>query len=114
MTAGAAVVDAQRLRMIRLAQSQQLPVRVLLRLAGGDLDTLAACTDAECLAYARALLSREARRAGRVPQQWTQVVRCDGCGPVWLWLEAPAAVIACPWCWNRSEGLSVPVAQNAF
>lgn len=114
MSAGPAVMEAQRLRLIRLAQSERLPVREVLRLAGRDLDTLAGCTDSECLAYARALLLRAERRAGRAPSGWTQSVRCEGCGPVWLWHGAPGAVIACPWCWNRVEGLPVPGPLDAF
>lgn len=114
MTMPAAIEEAQRLRLIRVAQSAGLPTREVLRLAECDMDALASCTDAECLAYTRALLSRADRRAGRVPQRWTRAAYCVGCGPVWLWPAAPAAVIACPWCWNRIEGLPVPAAQDAL
>lgn len=109
-----AVVEAQRLRLIRFAQAAGLPVRRILRLAHGELDTLAACTDAEVLAYANALHARAARRAGNVPAGWAQPCRCDGCGPVWLWADAPAHVIACPWCWNRAAGAPVPSPLEAF
>ena len=74
--------ETQRLRVIRLAQSAGLPVRKLLRLSDGERDTLATCTDAECLAYLHALLLRATLRAGKVPQGWTQVCRCEGCGAV--------------------------------
>lgn len=106
-----AKADAQRLRLIRVAQDAGLPVREVLRLAREEFDTLSACTDAECLAYTRALLAQTARRAGHVPAGWTRACHCSGCGLVWLWPEAPAALIACPWCWNRVAGLPVPSAQ---
>lgn len=114
MTAAAVIVEAQRLRLIRVAQAAGLPAREVLRLARGELDALADATDLECRAYARALLSGEVRRSGRVPFAWTQACRCGGCGVVWLWPEAPAEVKACPWCWNRLEGLPVPSAGAAL
>jgi len=100
--------EAPRLRMIRIAQAEGLPVRDVLRLARDELDTLEDYPDATVAAYARALLCTAARRAGQVPGTWIEVVHCDGCGPVWLWLGAPLRVLACPWCWNRVEGLPVP------
>lgn len=103
-----AVMETQRLRLIRISQAASVPSREVLRLAGADIATLSGCTDTECLGYVRALLSREDRRAGRVPVSWTQACRCDGCGPVYLWPEAPPRVIACPWCLNRVAALPVP------
>ena len=103
-----AALETQRLRLIRISQSANLPSREVLRLTGEDLDTLPGCTDVECLGYVRALLARVDRRAGRVPPSWTQACRCDGCGPVYLWPESPSRVIACPWCWNRVAALPVP------
>ncbi len=108
MTGATAAIEEQRLRLIRIAQADGLDVRRVLRLARGELDTLADCSDDECRAYARALLAQAERRAGRVPFGWTQRCDCSGCGLVWLWPDAPAALIACPWCWNRREGLPVP------
>lgn len=111
MTAG---TEAQRLRLVRIAQAGELNVRRTLRMADGELDTLSTCTDAEVLAYAYALHARATRRAGHVPAGWTQASCCDGCGPVWLWPDAPARVIACPWCWNRIAGAPVPSPLDAF
>lgn len=114
MTRAAASGGDQRLRMIRIAQGACLDVRRTLRLAGGELDTLAGCNDGEVLAYANALHARDARRAGHVPVEWARACRCEGCGPVWLWADAPLHVIACPWCWNRIAGLPVPSPLAAF
>lgn len=110
----AASADAQRLRLIRLAQADGLRVRELLRLVKDESDTLANCTDAEVLAYARALHARARRRAGHVPREWSQLCQCQGCGPVWLWPSCPSVVIACPWCWNRVAGLLVPSPADAL
>ena len=110
----AAKTEAQRLRLIRLAQSAGLPVRDVLRLARDEMDTLEQDDDAVVLAYARALLSRADRQAGHVPRKWCEVRHCAGCGPVWLWPTAPAHVIACPWCWNRVEGLPVPCVADGL
>lgn len=103
-----ATTEAQRLRLISMCQDEELNVRRVLRLAAGELDTLAACPDAVVLAYARALLAGESRRKGHVPAGWNHPCLCAGCGPVWLWPGLPAHVLACPWCWNRHAGRPVP------
>lgn len=108
MNSVAACEEAQRLRLIRLVQTAGLPVRTVLRLAGGDCHMLAALPDAACLAYARALLDTADRRDGYQPRGWAQASTCAGCGPVWLWHGAPAHVLACPWCFNRAAGLPMP------
>lgn len=104
-------LEAQRLRLIRLAQSASLPVREVLRLARDDLDTLPDYNDDTVLAFARALLVRSGREAGAVPLGWSEARQCSGCGPVWLWFGAPARVLACPWCFNRKAGRPVPLPQ---
>lgn len=108
MSAVSVIEEAQRLRLIRIAQAASLPVRKVLHLAHGDCHLLADLPDATCLAYARALLSTADRRAGNVPRDWMQVSTCARCGPVWLWADAPLHVLGCPWCFNRVDGLSIP------
>ncbi|HMM58323.1 MAG TPA: hypothetical protein PKD77_12155 [Rudaea sp.] len=108
MNAVSVIEEAQRLRLIRIAQAASLPVRKVLHLAHGDCHLLADLPDAACLTYARALLSTADRRAGHVPSDWTQVCACARCGPVWLWADAPRHVLGCPWCFNRVEGLPIP------
>lgn len=103
--------ESPRLRLIRIAQADGLPVRDVLRLARDELDTLAGCPDATVAAYARALLCTAALRTGKAPRTWDEVRHCAGCGPVWLWHGAPLNVKACPWCWNRLAGLPVPRAE---
>lgn len=108
MSSLAALEEAQRLRLIRLVQAVELPVRDVLRLARGDCHLLANLTDATCLAYARALLDTAHRKDGYQPHGWGQASTCLRCGPVWLWCGAPARVLACPWCWNRTAGFPIP------
>jgi hypothetical protein len=103
-----APIEAQRLRLIRVCQGDELNVRRVLRLAAGELDMLAACPDVAVLVYARALLAGESRRRGHVPAGWNRPCQCAGCGPVWLWPGLPARVLACPWCWSRHVGCPIP------
>ena len=48
-----AVMETQRLRLIRISQAASVPSREVLRLAGADIATLSGCTDTECLGYVR-------------------------------------------------------------
>lgn len=107
----AAVEEAQRLRLIRIAQAASLPVREVLHLAKGDCHLLAPLPDAACLAYAGALIDTADRRDGYIPQGWTQACICARCGPVWLWPDAPGHVLGCPWCFNRAAGSPIPRPQ---
>lgn len=59
-------------------------------------------------AFLHALARSQQMAAGRVPVDWTRVIECAGCGPVLLWSDAPASVIACPWCWHRKTGRAIP------
>jgi hypothetical protein len=108
MNATSAIEEAQRIRLIRIAQAAKLPVRKVLQLAQDDCHLLAELPDATCLAFARALLSTAERRGGQVPREWTQACTCARCGPVWLWIDAPRHVLGCPWCFNRADGLPIP------
>jgi len=103
-----AAQEAQRLKLIRICQGADLDVRRVLRLARDDLNGLADYADCTLLAYARALLASDGRRRGAVPVDWTSACRCQGCGPVLLWDDAPLRVLACPWCLNRLHGLPIP------
>jgi hypothetical protein len=60
------------------------------------------------VAYLRALHRGADMDAGIVPASYTQAAHCDGCGPVWLWPEAPSRLIACPWCFRRKAGRPIP------
>lgn len=98
-------------RLEALARSRGLNVAEVLRLHDGS--ALDDHDDNTVAAYALALHERVQRERGCVPTGWSKVCRCDGCGPVWLDVDCPARVIACPWCWNRVAGLPVPQPQGA-
>ena len=65
--------------------------------------------------YLRTLEKGEAMDRGEVPKEYTKVVTCGGCGPVWLWPGAPDRLIACPWCFRRKAGKKIPrpATENA-
>lgn len=103
-----AAEESQRLRLIRIAQTAELPVREVLHLAKGDCHLLATLPDTACLTYARALIDTADRHDGYTPSGWTQACSCKRCGPVWLWPDAPEHVLGCPWCFNRAADLPIP------
>jgi hypothetical protein len=47
-------------------------------------------------------------RAGQVPEGWTGVFQCAGCGSVYLQPGGPEDLHGCPWCVNRAQGLPIP------
>ncbi len=59
-------------------------------------------------AFANAIQTRRMRERGQVPSNYTSVTVCAGCGPVPIWVGAPEHVLACPWCFNRLAGRSIP------
>lgn len=46
--------------------------------------------------------------AGEVPDGYTKPCHCAGCGPVLLWPGCPDRVRACPWCFRRKAGKTIP------
>ncbi|MBU8976396.1 hypothetical protein JI752_009625 [Lysobacter sp. MMG2] len=97
-----------RARMLSLAADDPLLAE---RVNGLDDTDVAACDgldDDTLRAYLWALQRSAQMDAGGVPIGYTQVVNCDGCGPVWLWPESPVRVIACPWCFRRKAGRLIP------
>lgn len=99
----------QEKRLLRTAGDLGIDPGLAARLC--DPSALEALSDSECRFHLRALHLRYLRHRGQVPDGWTEVVRCRGCGPVYLWPGCPAEVVACPWCSNRKSGRSVPAAR---
>lgn len=85
-----------------------LPGTTVAALSARDLRACGGLSRNELSAFLRALARSQGMAAGRVPAGWTRVAECAGCGPVLLWPDAPAAVIACPWCWHRRAGRVIP------
>ena len=90
-----------------------LPAHVFQAIEGADLAAFAdqlrshKHPDLYAGAYIQALSMRMERDAGVVPAAYTTAAHCEGCGLVWLWPGAER-VQACPWCWNRRQGRSIP------
>lgn len=57
-------------------------------------------------AIVESLAQRHEMNSGHVPEHYTEVAHCKGCGPVWLWFAGD--VLGCPWCWNRAKGHPIP------
>lgn len=91
-----------------LAIYEGLPGATVAALSDRDLRACADLPRDALRVFLRALARSQRMAAGDVPEGWTRAVTCDGCGPVLLWPEAPAVVIACPWCWHRKAGRAIP------
>ncbi len=48
------------------------------------------------------------REEGITPDHYTAITACIHCGPVPIFEGLPDTVQACPWCFNRIEGLPIP------
>jgi hypothetical protein len=97
-----------RAHLLHLADCEGVDAAHVHRLPAADLAACEGLGDEVLGAYLRALVRSARMDAGLIPDGYSQSVRCDGCGPVWLWPEAPERVKACPWCWNRKAGKRIP------
>lgn len=66
-------------------------------------------------ALAKAKLDGRKRYRGLVPGDWTDVLSCPKCGPVFIWEGAGAITdaVGCPWCHVRYRQGAVPAAAIA-
>jgi hypothetical protein len=100
--------EAMRDQLLALAEVQGIATRPILAL---DRCTLLSCIglhDDVLAGYVRGLERDERMAAGRLPPGWDFAATCEGCGPVWLPEGSPPLVIACPWCWHRKAGTTLP------
>lgn len=58
--------------------------------------------------FTRAVQVRRIREQGKVPEHYTAMTLCSGCGPVPIFPGASELVDACPWCFNRIAGRPIP------
>lgn len=84
-----------------------IPLVELRELAGNDWPELQN-DPGQLESFAHAIQTRHMRESGLRPAHYTQRSECVACGPVWLWKGAPRHVEACPWCFNRHTGITVP------
>jgi hypothetical protein len=97
-----------RARLLSIAGDDRRPQELVHRLPADDLTACAGCTDSELLGYLRALDTSACMDIGAIPPGYSQAATCAGCGPVWLWPGVPAHVLACPWCFRRHAGKTIP------
>jgi hypothetical protein len=101
--------EGDTLRMLLdLAIDEDLPGTTVAALSVRDLRACGDLSRQALAAFLHALARSQQMAVGRVPMGWTRIAECDGCGPVMLWPDAPAAVVACPWCWHRKAGRTIP------
>jgi hypothetical protein len=94
--------------LLDLAIDEGVQGATVAALSSRDLRACGGLSRNALSAFLRALARSHGMAAGRVPVGWTRIVECHGCGPVLLWPDAPATVIACPWCWHRMAGRTLP------
>lgn len=84
------------------------PQEIYKALSDEDLTALASRRISldELRTFAMVLCERRGMERGVVPQGWTEIASCAGCGPVWLWAVGEFA--GCPWCHVRAKALPVP------
>jgi hypothetical protein len=99
--------DALR-TLFDLAIDEGVPAATVTALSERDLRACIGLPRDNLGAYLRALARSQRMAAGIAPDGWIRFAECDGCGPVLLWPNAPASVIACPWCWHRKAGRTIP------
>jgi hypothetical protein len=102
-----------RVRLVALAADEGLPNDLVHGLTDDDVAACVGESDDTMRAYLRAVQRGRVMDAESVPEEYTRAARCSGCGPVWLWVGAPAEVAACPWCIRRRAGRRFPVPSRA-
>lgn len=105
------VAPELRARLLTLAEREGHAPAIVHRLHAEDGTACVDLSDNELRAYLRALDRGAVMDAGKVPDGYTQPAHCGGCGPVWLWEGVPSRVVACPWCFRRKAGKSLPRPQ---
>ena len=75
--------------------------------AGPDWEEISA--DPEQLkAFAELVMIEDMRHRGIVPDHYTATTNCKHCGPVPIFEGCWPESDACPWCFNRLQGLPMP------
>ena len=63
---------------------------------------------AKLKAFAELVMITDMREKGIVPDHYTAVTECRGCGAVPIFEGVPPQVNGCPWCFNRLMNLPIP------
>lgn len=88
------------------------PAEVLARMSSEDTEDWESgvITSEGLRSFVSLLVDIDTRSRGEIPETYTAVTYCRGCGPVPIFPGAPDEVAGCPWCWNRAAGQQVPGA----
>lgn len=100
--------------LLRIAADEGMAPSLIDLLDEADINACQGESESTLRAYVRALHREADLVVGTVPATWTAVVRCRGCGPVWLWPTCPSEVIACPWCRHRKAGTRIPTPDPSL
>ena len=95
-------------RLHRLAADTDLPAAIVHNLHDDDVTACAGLPMATMRDYLRAQDFGRMMDRGIPPPGYTKAVACSGCGPVLLWQSSPDRVMACPWCFRRRAGKTIP------
>ena len=75
--------------------------------AGDDWQEIAGDPD-KLKAFTELVMINDMRQRGIVPDHYTAMTKCSGCGTVPIFEGVPERVSGCPWCFNRLKGLPMP------
>ncbi len=101
-----AVRDETRAHLLTLADGEGVDAAHVHRLHADDVAACVGESDDTLRTYLRGLERGARMDAGMVPFDWTATAHCAGCGPVY-WHKAER-LTACPWCFKRKAGKSIP------
>lgn len=104
-------IGVMRAHLLELAKLERLPADLVHHLHDDDLRAIPEdFTERNLTAYLRELLAAREMDAGAIPESWGGAIEatCEGCGPVYLWPGAPVRLKACPWCFRRKAGKTIP------
>lgn len=109
-----ALLRSEEGRMLRMLLEMTITPTMFAGLALADLTACVGLSRRTLITYLRARERRLQRLAkGIAPKDWTHACHCSGCGPVLLWIDAPAQVESCPWCAYRKAGGMPPRPATA-
>lgn len=95
-----------RAHMLDLADDENAETAHIHRLNGDDVAVCVGEFDETLRTYIRGLERGARMDEGMAPFDWTTTAHCAGCGPVW-W-HCAEQLKACPWCFKRKGGKSLP------
>lgn len=102
-----ALLQSEEGRMLRMLLEMTITPTMFAGLTLPDLTTCIGLSRRTLITYLRTRERRLQRLAkGIAPKDWTHACHCSGCGPVLLWIDAPAQVESCPWCaYRKADGM---------